>query len=181
MFTIRPKGHPARAGVTLIEYLFAIGVGTLLAAVIVGLSISSSRNFAALANYSELTTSSLNALDQMTRDIRQSVKLTGYSSSQLTFSNGSNQPPVVFTYSPGNRTLTRQQGTSTKVLLTECDSLNFAIYQRNTVPGTYDQHPVASLSNCKVVAVDWSCSRSILGTKVNSEAGQSAKIVIRQH
>jgi hypothetical protein len=181
MSTIEPETHPARAGATLIEYLMAIGVGTLVALVIVGLSINSGRSFAALANYSDLNASSLNALDQMTRDIRQAARLTSYSSTQLTFSNGSNQPPVVFTYSPFKRTLVRQEGTSTRVLLTGCDSLNFAIYQRTTIPGSYDQYPVANVDNCKVVAVNWSCSRAILGAKVNSEAGQSAKIVIRQH
>src|SRR5262245_4687944 len=137
--TIRPKAPPGCAGATLVEYLFAIGVSTLVALVIVGLSINSGRNFAAMANYSDLNASNINALDQMTRDIRQAVGLTAYSSTELTFSNGSNGPPVVFTYSPFKRTLIRQQGTSTKVLLTECDSLNFAIYQRSTISNSYDQ------------------------------------------
>jgi len=181
MSTIEPKAHPGCAGATLLEYLFAIAVSTLVGLVIVGLSINSGRSFAAMANYSDLNASNVNALDQMTRDIRQAVRLTSYSSTQLEFSNGTNQPPVVFTYSPVKRTLLRQQGASTKVLLTECDSLNFAIYQGGALAGTYDQYPVASVGNCKVVAVNWSCSRTILGSKVNSEAGQSAKIVIRQH
>lgn len=179
--TIEPQAYPSRAGVTLVEYLFTIAIGSLVTLVIVGLSMNSGRSFAAMANYSDLNASGINALDQMTRDIRQAVRLTSYSSTQLTFSNGYSEPPVVFTYSPLNRTLVRQQGTSIRVLLTECDSLNFAIYQRNTIPGTYDQYTVANVDNCKVVAVNWSCSRTILGAKVNSEAGQSAKIVMRQH
>jgi hypothetical protein len=178
---IRPTTPPACAGATLVEYLFAISVSTLVGLVIVGLSLNTGRNFAAMANYSDLNASNVNALDQMTRDIRQAVNLTAYSSTQLTFSNGTNGLPVVFTYSPFKRTLSRQQGTSTKVLLTECDTLNFAIYQRTTIAGSYDQYPVGSVGKCKVVAVNWSCSRKILGAKVNSEAGQSTKIVIRQH
>src|SRR5712692_3398561 len=68
-----------------------------------------------------------------------------------------------------------------KVLLTQCDDLRFAIYQRTPLPGTYDQYPVAAVTNCKVVAVKWVCSRTILGAKVNSEDIQEAKIVIRKH
>ena len=181
MSTIEPKAHPGCAGATLVEYLFTIAIGSLVTLVIVGLSVNSGRSFAAMANYSDLNASGINALDQMTRDIRQAARLTSYSSTQLTFSNGTNQPPVVFTYSPVQRTLVRQQGTSTKVLLTQCDSLNFAIYQGGAIAGTYDQYPVANVDNCKVVAVNWSCSRTILGAKVNSEAGQSAKIVMRPH
>src|SRR5262245_2523785 len=178
--TIKGNVRTASAGATLVEYLMSVGVGCLVVLEFVSISINSGRSFAGLTNYADLNSSSVNALDQMTRDIRQAVGLTTFATNQLTFNMGSNAP-VVFTYSPFKRTLIRQQGTSSKLLLSECDFLNFAVYQRTVIPGTYDQYPVAVATNCKVVAVNWSCSRTILGAKVNTEAAQSAKIVIRSH
>ena len=91
----------------------------------------------------------------------------------------SNQPGLSFTYT--NRTLVRQQGTLSKTLLTGCDSLQFSIYQRSPIPGTYDQYAVAETTNCKVVMVTWLCSRKILGSKLTTESQQTAKIVMRKH
>ena len=64
--------------------------------------------------------------------------------------------------------------------MTECDYLRFAIFQRNPIGGTYDQYATASATNCKLVQLNWICSRTILGAKVNTESVQSAKIVIRR-
>jgi hypothetical protein len=76
--------------------------------------------------------------------------------------------------------LTRAKDGVTTDLLTQCDTLNFNIYQRNTTNGTYDQYPTSvEASNCKVVQVSWTCSRTITGTKLNTETVQSTKIVIR--
>ena len=179
--TSSTKATRRSAGLTLIEYLVGVAIGGIVLMVVVPLSVYSGRNFAGLANYSDLNTSGVYALDQMTKDIRQASGLTGYTTNQLTFSTGSNQPALIFTYDATNRTLVRQLGASSKTLLKGCDSLSFAIYQRTPIPGTYDQYPVANATNCKVVAVNWSCSRKILGSKVNSENAQSAKIVIRKH
>jgi hypothetical protein len=46
--------------------------------------------------------------------------------------------------------------------------------------GSYDQYPTASASTCKLVQLDWICSRPIIGTQKNTESVQSAKVVIRK-
>jgi hypothetical protein len=66
------------------------------------------------------------------------------------------------------------------MLLTNVDFLSFQIFQRNPVAGTYDTYPTSSATNCKLVSVSWICSRSILGSKLNTESVQTAKIVIRK-
>jgi len=66
------------------------------------------------------------------------------------------------------------------VLLSECDYLQFGIYQRNTISNTYDQFTTANPTTCKVVQLEWICSRKILGARLNTESVQSAKIVIRR-
>src|SRR5258707_564938 len=117
------------AGFSLVEYLVSMAVVGVVLMIVVPMVIFAGRSFASLANYADLNATGVNAMDQMTKDIRQAVALTGFVTNQLTFDPGSNQPAIIFTYNPTNRTLIRQQGTNSKALLTECDSLNFNIYQ----------------------------------------------------
>src|SRR5262249_44483184 len=108
---MRPKtGSSTRArarGASLVEYMIGIAVGGLVLAIIAPLCLYSGFNFAGLANYVELNTSSVNALDQMSKDIRQAIALTNYAANQLTFIMASNQPALTFTYDPAGRTLVR--------------------------------------------------------------------------
>ena len=39
---------------------------------------------------------------------------------------------------------------------------------------------VVDRTNCKLIAVSWVCSRTILGSKMNTESVQTAKIIIRK-
>ena len=143
-------------------------------------SLFSGKSFAGLANYVELNASSVYALDQMTKDARQMKGLLDYSSNKLTFDDGSTNP-LTYYYAPDAGTLSRQQGTNSKVLLQGCDSLQFFIYQRPSLGTAYDQYPPAEVTNCKVVSVKWSCSRTILGTKLNTEDVHEARIALRTH
>lgn len=170
-----------RAGAMLFELLVAIGVGTLVVLALVGLTIYSARSFATLANYVEMNAAGARAMDALTRDIRQTVELTSYSTNQLVFDNGTNGPKLTFTYDPINRALIREQGGITNTLLTGCDSLQFSIYQRTPMAGTYDQYPAAEATNCKVVSIKWTCSRTLLGLKSTTETDEEAKVVIRKH
>jgi len=179
-FSTNLQSGRACGAFTLVEYLIGIGIGSLVLLTILSLSIYSGKSFAGLANYVDLSSASVNALDQMSKDIRQSVAFTGYASNQVSFNDGT-PSPLIYSYDSTARTLTRQSGGQAKVLLTQCDDLRFAIYQRTPLPGTYDQYPIATVTNCKVIAVKWVCSRTILGAKVNSEDIQEAKIVIRKH
>lgn len=67
-----------------------------------------------------------------------------------------------------------------ETLLTGCERLSFRLYKRNTITNTYEQFPASLPIEAKVVDIAWKCSRSILGINANSEAVQTAKIVIRK-
>jgi Tfp pilus assembly protein PilW len=174
------KRRHCQKGGTLVEYLVSMGVGTLSVMLLASLFLYCTRSFINLSNYVDLNSSSMRTLDQVSRDIRQSAALSSYTSNRLVFSDGTNANALSYTYDPAARTLVRQQGSSSKTLLTECDALEFAIYQRTPLAGTYDQYPTATATNCKVVSVKWSCSRSIMGRKANTETVQEAKIVLRR-
>ncbi len=165
----------------LFELLVSIGVGTIVVLALVVLTIYSARSFAVLANYVDLNAAGSRAMDTLTRDIRQCVALTSYSTNQLVFNDGTNAAGLIFTYDPVGRTLVRRQAGYTNTLLTGCDALQFSIYQRTPLAGTYDQYATATATNCKVVAVKWTCSRTLMGVTATTETDEEAKVVIRKH
>ena len=170
---------------TLVETLVAMTVGFIILGVIGSLSLWSARSFAAIGNYADLDNASRNALDQLTRDIRQVKGLdsftTNQSLQQITFIDSDGQP-LQFRFRPSEKTLVKVKNGVPTTLLEDCDTLGFTIYQRNNISGTYDQYDVVSnnMSTCKLVQVTWVCSRKLLPTDlINSESVQTAKIVIR--
>ena len=165
---------------TLLEILMAVSIGGLVLAAISFLFLNTLRSFAAIGNYADLDNASRNALDVLSRDVRQAHVLTGFTTNQITLvANDSNT--LVYAYSPSTHKFTRRIGTqSPTVLLKQCDYLNFSIYQRNPSNG-WTWYPVSSnlLTTTKLIDVSWKCSRQILGSKVNTENVQTAKFVIR--
>jgi len=167
--------------------MVATALGGLVVAAVMALTFFSARSFAALTNYVDLDNFSRNALDTMSREIRQANRLVSGDDHHLVFehtnpTNGSAFFNVSYTYNPDTKQLVRwQQGvTEPKVLLQECDFLRFSIFQRNPINGSYDQYPTANPDTCKLVQLSWICSRNILGKKANTESVQSAKVVIRK-
>jgi len=156
-----------------------MAIGLLITTVVTGLSLYSGRAFAGLANYIEMEGDSRNALDTMTRDIRQAVYLTTFATNQLTFEDYDGQP-LVYTYSDTSKTLTKVKGTYSKVLLSGCDSLTFSMYQRTPIGGSDGEYPATTTATAKLIQVQWLCSRQICGVTANTESVQTAKIVIRK-
>ena len=169
----------ACSGATLAEYLFGIGVAVLVLGAILSLSVYSGHSFAGLAKYIELNASSVYALNQMTKDARQMTGLIDYAPNKLSFYDASTNL-LVYSYSPDQQTLTRQQGANASVLLKGCDALQFFIYQRSPLAG-YGQYLAAAVTNCNVISARWSCSRTILGVKINTEDVQETRIALRTH
>ena len=158
--------------------MLGTGIGSLVLVAAAQLTVFTARSFVAIMNYSEMQGDSRNALDIITQEIRQANSLTSYSTTNLTFDLGGT--PLSYTYDPTAKTLTRSRGAENKTLLRQCDTLNFSIYQRNPVGGTYDQYPTATAATCKLVQLYWICSRKVMGTRLNTETIRSAKIVIRK-
>ena len=132
-------GRRAR-GFTLVELMVAMAVAALLMMVVGTLALYSGRSFAALANYTDLDHASRNALDILTRDVRQTQRLSSYQTNELVFVDSDGQP-LTYRYSAADGTFRRIKGGTSQLLLTECDYLKFSIYQRNHIGGTYDQYP----------------------------------------
>lgn len=176
---IQTKTSGRRGGFTLVEMMVATGLGTVVVGAVIAAFIAGSRSFAATGNYIDLNRTSLGALDQMTRDIRQARSLQSFATNQMVFiDSDSNQ--LTYAWAPATQQLTRSVAGATKVLLKNCDYLLFDISQRNpNTDGTFGFFPATNNpAICKLVSVSWRCSRTVLG-QVNSENVQTAKIVMR--
>jgi hypothetical protein len=176
--TSTSPGRRRAAGAGLIEFIIALALGAMVLLAMFAILSYSGRCFAAMVNYCDLDKQSRHALDTMSQEIRRAQQLTGYATNQLVFLDHDGQT-LTYSYNPVGRTLTRTKGLDTRVLLKECDTLTFGIFQRNPVGGAYDVYPTATVATCKLVQMSWICSRTILGLKMNTESVQSAKVVIR--
>ncbi|MCX6902859.1 MAG: hypothetical protein NTW03_05170 [Verrucomicrobia bacterium] len=164
----------------MIENWMALGLATVLMAAMTSFSLYMGKSFQGLFNYVDLEGRSQKALDQMTTDIRQAQCLTDYATNQLVFLDA-NSNVLSYTYSPTDRTLVRSNLGVATVLLSQCDFLCFSNFQRNPIPGAYEQFPVTTdPTQTKLVSVTWLCSRTVIGTRLNTESVQTAKIVIRK-
>ena len=174
----RPPVPSRRQAFTLVEMLVAMSLSSILIAMVAMMSLFCSRSLAAMANYSELETQSRAALDLMTSEIRQTTSLSSYTPSDLTFlyTNGFS---LRYYYNQGTKELVRSCNGQSKTLLKECDFVQFSIFQRNVTNQTFNCVPTTNIANCKLVQINWVCSRSIIGAKLNTESVQSAKVVIR--
>jgi len=165
------------SGITVLEMMVAGALASLVFAATAMVWVFSARSFVALGNYGDLDKASRNALDLMSRDIRQTKGLNSYSSTSLTFQDWDNSD-LTYVYDANARTLTRQKSGVNTLLLGQCDFLNFNISQRNP-SNNFTFYAATNASMAKLVDVSWRCSRTILGSRINTESVQTAKIVIR--
>ena len=170
-----------QAGLTLVELMVTVAISSLVLLGLAALIFYTGRSFAAMANYVDLDAKSRNALDTMSREIRQTKRVVTGTSTNLVFEDFDGTD-LAYTYDASTRTLTRTKNgvPDAEPLLTECNFLEFAMYQRNPKSGVYDQYPTATEATCKLIQLKWVCSRDLIQARRNTESVQSAKIVIRK-
>src|SRR4051812_34604246 len=169
--------RPKTIGFTLVELVVAVGISCLVFAAAGLTSIFTARSFLAMGNYADLDKASRNALDIMSRDVRQTKRLTAYQTNMLTFTDY-DDATLIFRWKPDAGTMTREKNGEIKVLLTGCDYLNFGISQRNP-SNAFNFFATTNLSIVKLIDVSWNCSRQNIQQRLNTESVQTAKIVVR--
>src|SRR5689334_24384217 len=103
--SIPKSSTPSLRAMTLVEMMVSVSVGSLVLLVMGMVFVTSSFNFATLGNYMVMDRASRNALDQMTRDIRNSADLTNFTSSRLVF-NYSGSTNLIYNYDQASGKLT---------------------------------------------------------------------------
>jgi hypothetical protein len=169
------------------EIMVATGVFSISGIALATIFLFCIRSFAAMTNYAVLDKYNREAMDTITREIRQSRRIVDYTtnanSRSLTLVNGDGAN-VTYTFDSQNQRFTRNDG-ALKLMLTNCNLLDFQLYVRPPASNSFDNYPVALNTNwqqtVKVVELTWKTSMNICPTaQINSEDVQTAKIVIRK-
>ena len=182
MYIKRTQGN--QSGWTLVEIMVASAIFFVAAAALGTMFLFSVRSFAAMSNYATLDQENREAMDLLTREIRQAKEVSSFSAHppSLTLVDGNNNS-VTYTFNPTANTMTRTSAGSTQVLLDHCSLLNFGIFQRppNTNFGLFQITSTNFPETAKVIQLTWKTSRTISPSSViNSENIQTARIVIRK-
>jgi type II secretory pathway pseudopilin PulG len=178
-----------QSGWTLVEIAVAVGVFSISGLALATIFLFCIRSFAAMTNYAVLNRANRYAMDTVVREIRQSINVVNYSSNAtsraLTLLNGDGLT-VTYAFDSGTKQFTRNDGTTTTTLLTNCNLLNFQLYVRPPESNSFDNYPIVTSStnwqsDVKVVELSWKTSMAICPTAlVNSEEVQTAKVIIRK-
>jgi hypothetical protein len=137
----------------------------------------SSRSFAAQMSYVDMDQASQRALDTLTREIRQVRALTSYATNQLIFRDFDDRP---LTYVFSGQQLIREKNGVKRVLLKDCQTGGFSIYQRTPIEGAFKYYSTDNPATCKLVEIRWMCARSLFpSAPLTRESMHSAKIVVR--
>jgi len=167
-----------RSGFSLVEYLVTLTITVLIIAAGAAASENFLRAVAFLTNSVDLDAKNRLAIDRMSREIRGCDAVDSAWSNGLVLRFGTNV--TAFEYHPQTRELVRDHpDTGTEVYLKGCDSVRFDLFRRNPLGARYDDFPVATTTNCKIVQIRWVCSRRLLGFKANTGRMESARVVIR--
>jgi len=190
-----PVPHAKKTGAkgfTLVELLVAFALGVMVVGGVCALAIFSAESFLATTNYVQLNNQSRIAVDLVSREIRNATALASFSTNDpqfLLLTNATTGKAATITYDATARTVTlAETGETTQTLLTGCDDFSFQLFNRYPLI-TSDNVTFYSSTNfttgqldakfCKVINMNWKCSRTIFGSKVNTEFVQTAQVVLR--
>lgn len=162
------------------EMLIAVGVGSIIVTTVSLLMFYNARSLAALSNYADLDQDSRMALDNITREIRSAERLVSYQPNEIIFNAKGGTNNLRYLYNTNTSEFVQFKNNERTTLLTSCDEMIITLYSRNNISNQFSQFSVTNVANAKMVQFTWTCSRDILGTRVNTESVQSAKIVIRK-
>ena len=178
-----------RRGFTLIEYLIATSIGLLVMTVALVFWAYASRTCASLLGYVDLSTTSKNALANISQQIRNAKAVTSCSQHKLVLvvpgSTGTNKHTMTYLYDSTNKSLqqifAKNAGSlERKTLLTGCTNFNFSVFQRTPISNSFQLNTNAWNTNtAKVVNMQWTCVRKLTGDKDTVETQVSANVVIR--
>lgn len=179
------------SGFTLVEIMIALGLSSMIMAVAASMFLFGTRSFVCMGNYVDLDAKSRNAIDLMSRDLREATEVTAFETDatlkKLTLTNAFAGTGTTYIWKATPGTLVcRKSGQTDQVYLTGCDAWNFELYQRTPQRGGgYTFIPATNatgaldLTLCKLVNMSWKCSRTVMGSKMNTESVQTAQVVLR--
>jgi prepilin-type N-terminal cleavage/methylation domain-containing protein len=186
-----PSSKSSIRGLSLVELLVAVAIGSMILAAAVVLWVFVLTSFTAAGNYRDLDAKSRLAVDAMLQEMRQDSAVTGFqttvTNAWLSLTNAQAGTAVTYTWDSTSRALVSQKtGQPNRTYLTECDLWSFQLFQRAPhTNGSYIFIPATNSSGVldttivKLINMNWRCSRTIVGKKMNTENVQTAQVVLR--
>lgn len=177
--SIKKRGLAQRA-FTLVEFLVSMGLTFVAATALATMCYYTSRSFAAILNYSDMSMLSRMALDKMTHDIHANCRLTAYATNAISLQDQSNNI-TQYNWDKAARTLVCLKGGKTNLYLMQCDAFQFWIFQHTTQSNLLTCATPAVVTNARLVQMTWSCSRLVAGKSATTETVESTKIALRNY
>ncbi len=173
---------------TLVEMLIAMGLCGIVTSVVVTLFVFGLRSFTGLGNYAMLSGQSRLALDLISQEVRAATQVLAVNTNlpvkSLLLTNAVDATATTFSWDSSACVLTCQKSwvltgaNFFRTNLTGCDNWEFALFQRCPA-NNWTFYPTSEPALCKQLSMSWSCSRTILGQKLNTEDSVSAEFVLR--
>lgn len=173
---------------SLVEVLIASALFGIAGLTLGSVYLFSTRTFAAMANYGELDQHNRDAMDTLTREIRECQRIVSvttnnsgtYIAINLINNTGAS---VSYGFDSVAHTLTRisNQDPGPEVLVPHCTVLSFDIGQRTPDGTNFDVYPPLNPNDTiQVINMTWKAWQNIPGSAVGtSEEIQTAHVVIR--
>lgn len=185
------RSRPGARGMSLIEMMVALGIGSIVLVVIGLLSMYGLRSFLVMGNCAALDDQNRLVADRVSRDLRDASKVLEYQAdadgARLLVTNNAEGITVEYLWSADTRTLIcRKTDEPQSTLLTECDAWQAAFFQNLPQPSV--THPFTPATNAmgatdytlaRVVNVSWTCSRPLAGGSLKTDAAQALRVVLR--
>ena len=175
------RGQHSRLGFTLVELAITTFAAAILFGAVVALGVYTSKNFYMVGNYVNMDTASRNTIDLMSKEIRNASGLVATGPSYLLFTNVSNHTSTKMAYDAAARTVSITKAGQTRVYLTGCDKWSYSLYSRvpNITATNITFYSTSDLNQVQLVNLTWTCSRSVIGSKLNTEIVLTAQVVLR--
>jgi len=139
----------------------------------------SSRTTATLANYVDLSRSSKQALDTISKRLRNAKKVTKCAANEFAYI----EPDGVaasYKYDATAGKVWWVKGNERSAVLSGCTNFAFSVYQRTPASNSFNLLTNAwSTNTAKVVQMRWTALRSVTGDKKSLENQVAAKVVLR--
>jgi prepilin-type N-terminal cleavage/methylation domain-containing protein len=186
----RANSSLAQRGLTLVEILIATGIGAIMLGIILALVSYAERSFAVTSSHMDLESKGRNALDKLTRELRQATAViscdTNLPFKWFTVTNAAEGFALTLSWDAETKSLALEKVGPTpddnrrEKLLGNCERWDFTFCQRapSVGPTEVSFNPASNLADCKLIVMSWTCRQELIG-KLETENVQEMQIALR--
>ncbi len=172
------------AGLTLVHTLLSLSLASSLALFVCGFSFYAAWSYHRVGYFTTTAKRSQIALDEFTRQVRQTRHLVSYSIRNgevvsLTLQDLDGEP-LTFTYDQSAKKLYRCKDGVNTTFVSGCDSLHFVLYDRRFQPLRCGGTSRPAATNCKAIELTWKYSgMGYAPKKDQADLVESTTVVMR--